>query len=158
MSHTPGVHPAVTRPVSQTVRLSVWRMSRPFFEGSYLQTTWWALGRWKESKNVSNDKVICPWRAGQWFSCFWSSCNFQSHPQIIFLRNSSYLFHRNMITATNEHEHCLQQNHCSVYSWVGRYLLGGIFRSGGVVATSAKDETLQQMITWLNCGGLPDRE
>ena len=26
------------------------RMSRPLFVGSYLQVTWWALGRWKERK------------------------------------------------------------------------------------------------------------
>ena len=30
-------------------------MSRPFFVGSYLQVTWWALGQWKGRKNASND-------------------------------------------------------------------------------------------------------
>ena len=41
----------------QFVKLTVLRMSRPLFVGSYLQVTWWVLGQWKARKNASNDNT-----------------------------------------------------------------------------------------------------
>ena len=35
------------------------RMSRPLFVGSYLQVTWWALGQWKERKNLLQMILHC---------------------------------------------------------------------------------------------------
>lgn len=35
---------------------TVLRMSRPFFAGSYLKVTWWALDQWKRRQNAPNDK------------------------------------------------------------------------------------------------------
>ena len=38
----------------------VLRMSRPLFVGSYLQVTWWTLGKLKgRKKNASNDYNYC---------------------------------------------------------------------------------------------------
>ena len=36
------------------------RMSTPLFVGSYLQVTWWALGRWKFASNDNCYCLLCP--------------------------------------------------------------------------------------------------
>ena len=45
------------------------RMSRPLFVGSYLQVTWWALGQWKERKNLF--RMILHYYSFRTFFCFW---------------------------------------------------------------------------------------